>query len=172
MSRRDTTPKYTICFCRWRDRILMLLRTKPPNAGKWNGLGGKIEPGESPLHSVRREVMEEAGIDLGLADRVRATGLVTWTIEDGPSIREGGMYAFVAEFPESCPLPDGEWTGPEGLLHWEPIAWVCDATNLEVVDNIARFLPSMLSGDGEMVYRCEYRGNRLVDVSAGVAGAH
>lgn len=54
---------YTICFCRCGDEVLMLLRNRPPNAGLWNGLGGKISPGETPLDCVRREVLEEAGID-------------------------------------------------------------------------------------------------------------
>ena len=42
----------------------MLLGNRPPNAGLWNGFGGKISPGETPLDCVRREVLEEAGIDL------------------------------------------------------------------------------------------------------------
>lgn len=40
----------------------MLYRTFPPNAQMWNGLGGKIEAGETPLASVQREVQEEAGL--------------------------------------------------------------------------------------------------------------
>lgn len=30
--------------------------------GKWNGLGGKIEPGETPEDCVIREVQEESGL--------------------------------------------------------------------------------------------------------------
>jgi 8-oxo-dGTP diphosphatase len=43
----------------------MVLRNKKPHdihAGKWNGLGGKLEPGETPEACVAREVLEEAGL--------------------------------------------------------------------------------------------------------------
>ena len=30
--------------------------------GKWNGLGGKLEPGETPEQCVIREVAEESGL--------------------------------------------------------------------------------------------------------------
>lgn len=43
----------------------MMLRNKipdDPHRGKWNGLGGKIEPGETPEECVKREVFEESGL--------------------------------------------------------------------------------------------------------------
>jgi len=55
---------YTICFCLRDDLVLMLYRSNPPTAGLWDGLGGKIETGETPLSSIQREVIEEATIDL------------------------------------------------------------------------------------------------------------
>jgi 8-oxo-dGTP diphosphatase len=160
--------EYTICFCRRDDLVLMLHRSRPPNQGKWNGLGGKIEPGESPRDSVRREVMEEAGIDLGLATGFREAGVVTWTIEAGASTLRGGMYAFVAELPEGLPRSERAWAGPEGALRWQPISWVCDPANGEVVDNLHRFLPPMLGGAEPVEYHCEYRDGRLLGVSARV----
>src|ERR1700738_2820489 len=69
---------YTICFCFQGDSVLMLFRNKPPNAQRWNGLGGKFQPGETPLMCVQREIMEEAGIDLHLAERLHFAGIVTW----------------------------------------------------------------------------------------------
>jgi 8-oxo-dGTP diphosphatase len=49
--------------------LLLLERRKPPNAGFWSPVGGKLEmaTGESPLEAARREVAEEVGIQL--ADR-------------------------------------------------------------------------------------------------------
>lgn len=40
----------------------MLLRAKEPNKGKWNGVGGKIENGETPDESCKREVFEGIGV--------------------------------------------------------------------------------------------------------------
>ena len=45
----------------------MLHRTKRAgdiHQGKWNGLGGKFEPGESPEQCVIREVYEESGFEI------------------------------------------------------------------------------------------------------------
>ena len=55
----------TICYIEKDNKYLMLHRTKKENdihAGKWVGLGGKFEPGESPEECVVREVFEECGL--------------------------------------------------------------------------------------------------------------
>uniref|UniRef100_UPI000B25CFF2 NUDIX domain-containing protein n=1 Tax=Streptobacillus moniliformis TaxID=34105 RepID=UPI000B25CFF2 len=55
---------YTVCYLIGADKILMLYRSKKEvdiNKGKWIGVGGKIELGERPHESVKREVTEEAG---------------------------------------------------------------------------------------------------------------
>lgn len=45
--------KYTLCFCLCSDQVLMLYRKKAPNKNFWNGLGGKIEVGETPLTKMK-----------------------------------------------------------------------------------------------------------------------
>ena len=45
------------------DRRLLLKRaSRGISAGKWNGAGGKLEPGENPTQNVVREVMEETSL--------------------------------------------------------------------------------------------------------------
>ena len=56
--------RYTICLIRQADQWLLLNRQKQPAMGMWNGVGGKIEPGESPAESVIRETFEETGLTL------------------------------------------------------------------------------------------------------------
>jgi 8-oxo-dGTP diphosphatase len=52
-------------FSRDRGRVLLIRKRRPAwQAGKLNGLGGKIEPGETALDAMRREFREEAGVDL------------------------------------------------------------------------------------------------------------
>lgn len=54
----------TLCYLHRDHHTLMLHRVKKEHdihAGKWNGLGGKFEPGESPEECVIREVREESG---------------------------------------------------------------------------------------------------------------
>ncbi|GAB2445683.1 (deoxy)nucleoside triphosphate pyrophosphohydrolase [Nocardioides hungaricus] len=43
-------------------RVLAARRTRPPEAaGRWEFLGGKVEPGETPEAALVREVAEELG---------------------------------------------------------------------------------------------------------------
>ena len=156
---------YTICFCRCENLVLMLLRSRPPNAGLWNGLGGKISPGETPLQSIRREVLEEAGIDLRESERVRFGGVVRWAAGVDPTGPSTGMHVFVADLRPGSAL-EGTRRTPEGLLSWKTLDWVCDPENEAVVSNIPCFLPDLLQGDRPMEYRCEYDGEKLVSLSA------
>ena len=57
----------TLCYLEQGGCYLMLHRTKKErdeNAGKWVGVGGKLEPGESPDACLVREVKEETGFTL------------------------------------------------------------------------------------------------------------
>lgn len=46
------------------ERVLLIRKNRPAwQAGKWNGIGGKIEPGETPAQAMRREAREECGVD-------------------------------------------------------------------------------------------------------------
>lgn len=141
----------------------MLRRKYPPNAGKWNGVGGKIEAGETPLECASREVMEEA--DMDASSMLRYAGIVRWNPGADPTSESRGMQVFIAELPGIGPSSEERET-PEGLLAWKPLSWACDPENDSVVSNIPRFLPMMFSSDAPMEFRCEYEGERLVSVAA------
>ena len=59
-------------------QVLLIHRTGRPadhHAGKYNGLGGKLEPGEDVVACMRREVREEAGIE---CDDLTLRGTISW----------------------------------------------------------------------------------------------
>jgi len=52
--------EFTLCVLTDRDRHLLKLANRNVSIGKWNFLGGKIEPGERIVQGMRREVFEES----------------------------------------------------------------------------------------------------------------
>ena len=57
----------TLCYIELDNKYLMINKNKRKedlNKGKWMGLGGHIEIGESPLECVVREVKEESGLNI------------------------------------------------------------------------------------------------------------
>jgi 8-oxo-dGTP diphosphatase len=57
----------TLCYLRRNNQTLMMHRVKKKNdvhQDKWNGLGGKFNPGESPEECVIREIEEESGLNI------------------------------------------------------------------------------------------------------------
>lgn len=50
-----------------RTNVLLILKdgkTVSQHKGKWNGIGGKIEVGESPEEAMSRECLEETGLEI------------------------------------------------------------------------------------------------------------
>ena len=117
----------------------MLYRSNAPNRQRWNGLGGKLEAGEAPLACVQREILEEADIDLRMAERLHYAGIVTWNVGSDLLSPTGGMYAFIADLPLDWPIWEGERETEEGLLCWKPVEWLYDPNNRAIVSNIPRF---------------------------------
>ncbi len=61
----------TVCFVLRGDppqEILLGLKKIGMGEGKFNGFGGKIEVGETPLEAAARELEEEAGLKTALID--------------------------------------------------------------------------------------------------------
>lgn len=53
--------------------VLMIHKNRGPGdvVGKWNGIGGKIDPeDETPMHAMRREMAEETGLQVPIWRRV------------------------------------------------------------------------------------------------------
>ena len=45
-------------------RLLLARRAAPPHVGRWDLPGGFLEEGEHPLDALRRELREEAGVEI------------------------------------------------------------------------------------------------------------
>lgn len=52
-------------FDRVGQSVLLIQKTKPEwQKGRWNGIGGKVESDELPIHAMRREFQEETGLSI------------------------------------------------------------------------------------------------------------
>lgn len=101
----------TLCYIKHDDQTLMLHRIKKANdmhQGKWNGLGGKFEPGETPEACAIREIYEESGL------RVRnpeLRGVLTFPAFN----QDEDWYAFVFVVRD---FEGNLIDSPEGVLAW------------------------------------------------------
>ena len=111
----------TLCYVRHNGQTLMLHRVKKAHdmhQGKWNGLGGKLENGESPEACAVREIQEESGL---LVSDPRMHGVLTFPAFDG--FEDWYVFVFTAT----------QFTGHlidsnEGVLAWIDDDKVLDLT--------------------------------------------
>ncbi|MEF9953284.1 MAG: 8-oxo-dGTP diphosphatase [Clostridium sp.] len=101
----------TLCYIRQNNKTLMLHRVKKEgdyHRGKYNGIGGKFEIGESPEDCVIREVFEETGLTI---KDPRLRGMITFPMFDMVDDWYTFIYT-VDEFEGSIKECD------EGNLYW------------------------------------------------------
>jgi len=105
----------TLCYVidKKNNSTLMLHRVKKENdyhEGKWNGLGGKFEQGESPEECAIREIEEECGLKV---KSVTMKGFITFPMFDGKE--DWYVFIFTADEFEGKLIDS-----PEGNLAWVP----------------------------------------------------
>lgn len=143
----------TLCYIEKEGKYLMLHRVKKHhdiNAGKWIGVGGHVENGETPEECLLREVKEETGLVL-TAYRLR--GLVTFLSDVcEPEL----MCVFTAD------AFDGEMIEcDEGELAWVEKS---DVLALPTWEGDRVFLERLLSGDDRFFsIKLRYEGDKLVE---------
>ncbi len=151
------TENTTLCYAELDGSWLMLHRTKKKqdiNSGKWIGIGGHTEEGESPEDCIRREMMEETGFAAG---ELKFRGIVTFVYRDVTEY----MYLFTAgdlrdafgkRVTADTPLPEckeGElaWVGKEDVFSL-PI-WEGDRVFLKLLCEDAPFFSLKLVYDDD-----------------------
>ena len=131
-------------------QVLMVHRNKreqDQHLGKYNGLGGKLDPLEDVVAGLRREVREEAGIEI---DGIELRGTVSW-----PGFGKHGedWLGFIFRIRAFTGEPHSE--NPEGVLEWVDVERILE---LPLWEGDRHFLPLVFSDDprqfhGVMPYR-------------------
>lgn len=101
-------------------RIMLARRAYEPDAGKWDVPGGFLEEGEDPVDGLRRELREEAGIEIDVGDFV---GVFTDTYGEVSHVLN---LVWEARIAEGEPTPDDDVSE----LRWFPIDAMPDDVEL------------------------------------------
>lgn len=104
--------------------------------GKYNGLGGKMEPGEDIIECIAREIHEEAGIT---CRDIILRGTINWT-GFGPNGEDWFGFIFRIDSFEGTPYDKNE----EGDLSWVDIDKIMD---LPMWEGDRHFLPLVFDKD-------------------------
>ena len=112
-----------------RRRVVLMRKTRPAwQAGRVNALGGKLGAAETPLAAARREVREEAGVDVD--------GWEEFLVWEDPVYRMHAVRAFHRAAHEAHTAEDQE-------------VFLADVAQLpvELIDNLRWLVPLALDRD-------------------------
>jgi 8-oxo-dGTP diphosphatase len=142
------TDRATLLFVVEPERILLIEKKRGLGAGKVNGPGGRIEPGERPIDTAIREVFEELGVE---ATGVVEHGELSFQFVDGYGLhchvfRAAGCTGEPVETDEAVPL----WTPIDAIPYGR--MWADDAL----------WLPLLLAGN-TFRGRFVFEGDRMLD---------
>lgn len=133
-----------------RQKVLLVHRNARGNdqhLGKYNGLGGKLEPGENIVDCMKRELWEEARITV---DRMRLRGTISWPGFGADGADWFGFIFVIDAFSGEVPERNAE-----GTLSWVRIDQLAD---LPMWEGDRYFVPMVFDADprpfhGVMPYR-------------------
>jgi 8-oxo-dGTP diphosphatase len=133
--------------------VLMVHRNARPgdqHLGKYNGLGGKLEPQEDVVSGMRREIREEADLE---CEELTLRGTISW-----PGFGKHGEdwlgFVFRVDRWRGTPLA----RNPEGELSWVPLARLPE---LPLWEGDRFFLPLVFARDTRQFHGVmPYEGGR------------
>lgn len=145
----------TLCYIEKDECYLMLHRISKANDinhGKWIGIGGHFEKGESPEDCLLREVYEETGLVL---NSFRMRGIVTFVSDDVVEY----MFLFTSN----------DFSGELIECNEGKLAWIAksDLTKIELWEGDLLFLDLLKTNAPffslKLVYECETLQTAFLD---------
>ena len=116
-------------------------RTDDHHLGKYNGLGGKLDPAEDVVTGLKREIREEAGIE---CQAIKLCGTISW-----PGFGKNGedWFGFIFRIDRFSGTPYAE--NPEGTLSWVSVDQILD---LPLWEGDRFFLPLVFGDDSRQFH--------------------
>ena len=122
-----------------RKSVLMvhrITRSDDDNLGKFNGVGGKLESGESVAECMIREIREETDLEV---THMTLRGTLCWA-DFGPKKQDWLGFVFLVDGFKGVARTENE----EGPLRWIPLK---DFPNLPMWKGDTLFLPLVFDSD-------------------------
>lgn len=119
----------TLCIIHQHPRILLGMKKRGFGVGRWNGFGGKVVMAETIENAAKRELREEAGIEVIHLDKV---GIIDFEFKDNPEILQVHIFksnSFLGEPNESEEMKP-QWFHVDEIpfkemwpddIHWIPL---------------------------------------------------
>lgn len=139
----------TCCYLRQNKQWLMLYRNKKKNdvnQGKWIGVGGKLEQGETAYECAVREIKEETGYQ---ANRLVLQGILYFHYAD---VEDDKIWVYTCD----------DFSGEQVLCNEGELAWIDQdkLLDLSLWDGDRIFLKRILENDSrQFCYEMFYDGN-------------
>lgn len=130
-----------------KDKILLVREGKGPQKGLWGLPKGSVDEGELPQLAVKRELIEECGIDVEIIGLV---GLRECLIKETPAI----FMAYLVNSKNSViKIDNDEITdyGWFGVKDFQTLSWISEAMR-EIAEK------AVTNYDGKMINYTEMRG--------------
>lgn len=153
----------TLCYIEKDDKYLMLnriVKENDINRGKWIGVGGHFEEGESPEECLLREVQEETGLRL---TSFLFRGLLTFIADNSDPIY---ICLYTADSFEGEIIDCNE-----GILEWIPKKdllklnlWEGDEIFLKLLAEDAPFFSMKLQYEKDKLIGCWLDGKWIYDI--------
>jgi ADP-ribose pyrophosphatase YjhB (NUDIX family) len=143
----------TLLFIRTHDQILLAMKKRGFGQGKWNGVGGKTEPGETIETAAIRECQEEIGVT---PHELQQVGNIQFRMSHDPSFGHHA-YIFISTSWDGNPIETDEMR-PQ----WFPVTaipyasmWAADAHWLPFVIQGKSFRGKITFGPHDEVVTAE-----------------
>lgn len=131
-----------VCYLLAENHFWLGERRTDPYLGKWIGVGGKIETGETPEEAQKRETLEEFRVDVQVSDLLKL-GEFNLIRSDKPGL-DRLLHVFVSY----------KWTG-------EPCATDAMIPHKVLFSELSSCSKKMLPGDDKLM-SCIFAGQRVV----------
>ncbi len=119
----------TLCIIHQHPRVLLGMKKRGFGEGRWNGFGGKVSAEETIEEAAKREMREEAGIEVEKMDKV---GILQFEFKGDPEILQVHIFKaddFLGE-PEESEEMRPQWFNIDEIpfkemwpddIHWIPL---------------------------------------------------